>query len=214
MSNKLASLLVLAATSLISYESSAGTCYAEIPSGGAPSGPATCIDINIDNINGNSVSLSASAIRYGSDISSYVVWSSNIDGNIGYGGTTLAELSPGTHTITAVTQIPHLRPYIDQETVIIAQANENDCSNAAPSTAETFDEYYGIEFTNKRETDVKVFWLKYEDAERIYYKTLAQGERVTQTGYPGNKWMITDANNNCLSVHTNGYQPDYVSIND
>ena len=212
MSKKLASLLVLAATSLVSGESLAGTCYAENSNNGGPSGPATCIDINVDEIAGSSVSLSASAIRYGSDISSYIVWSSDIDGNIGYGSTTLAELSPGTHTITATAQVPHLRPYIDKETVVIAQVDENDCSNAAPSTAETFNEYYGIEFTNNRETDVKVFWLKYEDAQRIYYKTLAKGERVTQTGYPGNKWMITDANDVCLSVHTNGYQADFVSI--
>ena len=47
------------------------------------------------------------------DISNYIIWSSDIDGNIGYGTSTVAELTPGTHKVTAVAQVPHLRPYID-----------------------------------------------------------------------------------------------------
>ncbi|QBG34344.1 hypothetical protein [Litorilituus sediminis] len=213
MSNKLASVLVFALTSFASQQSFAEQCYVETSTGGGPSGPATCIDISVDNIDGTSVSLSATAVRYGDDISNYIIWSSDIDGNIGYGTSTVAELTPGTHKVTAVAQVPHLRPYIDEETIVIASPEDTSCSNIAPSTAETFDEYYGIEFTNNRESDIKVYWLKYENAERIYYYTLAQGERVTQTGYPGNKWLVTDANDNCLSVHTNGYQADYVTIN-
>jgi len=204
MSKKLFKALLVASTCFTSQQVFAQTCFMESSSTGGPTGPATCIAINVIEQDHNNINLKVSAVRLGDDISNYFTWHSDLDGALGYGETITAELSEGDHTITAVAQIPHMRPYFDKLHITIAQ-EENNCAEESASIAETYAEYYALNFINTSAEPVSVYWLKYEDAERVLYGTLAKDESISLTGYPGNKWLVTDENNTCQSIHYSGY---------
>jgi hypothetical protein len=63
------------------------------------------------------------------DISSRLVWTSNLDGQIGVGGSFTSMLSAGTHTITAAAQDNGGYTGIKSETVIVAAA----CARGIPT---------------------------------------------------------------------------------
>ncbi|KGJ94798.1 hypothetical protein [Colwellia psychrerythraea] len=212
MSKKLLNALLVTSTCFVSQQAFAQTCFMESSTTGGPTGPATCVAISVIEQEHNSVNLAVSAIRLGSDISNYFNWHSNIDGALGYGDKITAELSQGNHTITAVAEIPHMRPYFDTLALTIAQ-EANNCADESASIAETYDEYYALNFINTAAEPVNVYWLKYQDAERVLYGTLAQDESISLTGYPGNKWVVTDENNTCQSIHYSGYANENVELN-
>ena len=212
MSNKLLNSLIVASACLMSQQGFAQSCFNEPSNNGGPSGPATCVDININEQNGNNVELEVSAIRMGDDISNYFSWHSDIDGALGNGSQINTQLSQGTHTITAVAAIPHLQPYSD--TLLLEIANEEtNCSEESASIAETYNEYYALNFVNNGTDTVNVYWLRYTDAERIHYASLAQNESASLTGYPGNKWVVTNTDGVCQSVHFSGYQNETIELN-
>jgi len=211
MSTKLFNALLVATTCLVSQHSFAQTCFMESSTSGGPTGPATCIAINVIEQDQNNINLNVSAVRLGSDISSYFTWHSDIDGALGYGESITANLSEGEHTITAVAEIPHMRPYFDKLNITIAQ-KDNNCAEESASIAETYDEYYALNFVNTAAEPANVYWLKYEDAERVLYGTLAQNESISLTGYPGNKWVVTDQNNACRSVYSSGYADETIYL--
>jgi len=204
MSKKLLNILLVTSACLASQQVVAQTCFMESSTTGGPTGPATCVSIEVIEKNDTNVNLAVSAIRMGDDISSSFSWNSDIDGALGYGKEITTELSAGTHNITAVANIPHLRPYYDKLSLTITSSG-NNCAEESASVAETYSEYYALDFVNTSTKPVKVYWLKYNDAERILYGTLTQDQSLSLTGYPGNKWVVTDESNTCRSVHSSGY---------
>ncbi len=204
MSNKLSKTLLATATFFLSQQAFSQTCFMEPPTSSGPTGPATCVNIEVINKDNANVNLAVSAVRMGSDISNSFSWNSDLDGPLGYGKEITTELSAGTHNITAVANIPHLRPYYDKLSLTVTAEN-NNCAEESASIAETYSEYYALNFVNTSITPVKVYWLRYSDAERVLYGTLAQDESISLTGYPGNKWVVTNESNSCRSVHYSGY---------
>lgn len=212
MSNKLLNSLIVASTLFVSQQGAAQTCFNESSNNGGPSGPPTCVDISIVEQDGANVDLKVFSMRMGEDISNHFSWYSDVDGNLGYGSQLTAQLSQGVHKIKAVVNIPHLQPYSDTLTLVVAN-QENNCDQEAASTAETYDEYYALTFVNNEVEPVNVYWLKYTNGERILYGTLEQNETVSLTGYPGNRWVVTDEDNICRSVHFSGYQDETIQLN-
>ena len=181
---------------------------------GTPSGPMlpqTCVTATVEQQNNDQVTLSVAAIRFSEDITSFFKWTSNIDGHLGSGKSVTASLSAGVHTIRAYSTIPHREPYFDEVTVTVG-AEASNCAEELASTAETYHEWYSFDFTNTLAADVNIYWLRYQDGERILYKTLGENQSASVTGYPGNNWLVTDTNGQCLSVHTTGYGDDSILI--
>ncbi|MCL1049641.1 hypothetical protein L2755_08420 [Shewanella abyssi] len=211
MSKSLVGSFVLASGLLISLPASAQTCFTEGATGNGPTLPATCVNVTIEDQHNEQVTLAVSAIRQGEDITNFFEWTSDLDGYIGRSSTITASLSAGEHTIRAYSTMPHLRSYYDEITVSVGQ-QVNNCVTEAPSTVETYDEWYTLDFTNATTADINVSWLRYEDGERIHYKTIKENGSASFTGYPGNNWIVTDSNDQCLSVHTTGYNNDTILI--
>lgn len=205
MSKKIFNTLIVASSYLLSQQAFAQTCFYEDVNTNGPVGPSTCVNINVVDVSDNLVSLEVRAIRKGEDISNYFRWRSDIDGSIGVGSQIVANLSDGKHNISVMAEIPHLQPYYDH-TEIDLTANKAECADELPSVAHTYNEWYNLEFTNINRAQVNLYWLRYEDGERIHYKSLSPNESVSLSGYPGNKWVATDENNSCLSVYSTSYR--------
>jgi hypothetical protein len=239
MSNKLFNSFIAATTFFVSQQGFAQTCYydsnRDVPGQdptapghvqGSPSdptgenrapgrdvlGPATCVAINVVEQIGTNVDLEVSANRLGEDISNFIKWYSDVDGVLGSGSILSTQLSEGVHKITAVTHIPHLLEYLDVLTISVVD-EESNCHEESASISETFDEYHSLHFVNNAVEPVNIYWLRYTDAERVLYKTLAQNEIVSLNGYPGHKWVVTDENNLCRSVHSSGYEVQTIELN-
>ncbi len=208
MLRKFALPCVLLTSGLLSSHALANTCYRATPTNG-PSQPDTCVDIKIKEMHGTQITLEANVATIGSDFSDDMQWHSNIDGALGYGKSITANLTPGKHNITAGFGWPHSPYYMDKTSIVV---REKRCINESPSTALTTEVWYGIRFTNQEERDIKVYWSRYTSADRLLYSTLSQGQSVTLNGYPGNKWVITDEYDNCISSHESTFEDQTVNV--
>jgi len=170
-----------------------------------PSGSSdVCVIITDVSPDGSTVTLNGFGGGYNSgdpiDFSNRLHWYSDIDGFLGTGSEITAVLSMGRHQIRATWGYPGAS-WQDTKSVFV---REKFCATEQASLAYTTDEYYSINFVNKEDVPLKIYWLTYA-GERMHFATLLPGESLNQNGYPGNQWLATDQYDQCINVVSTGY---------
>lgn len=146
------------------------------------------------------------------DSSEYLAWYSSIDGKLGMGRDVYAILSPGMHTITAFYSYPG-GSYSDEKTL---RVRKKFCENETLSLAYTTNVWYTSTFENRTDEHSRLYWIDYTTHARWPYGVMEPGKRLSVNGYPGNRWVVTDANDNCLGVFETQYKNtlEYIDSND
>ena len=57
-----------------------------------------------------------------------------------------------------------------------------------------------IEFINKKQEPIKVFWMDY-NGNAVFYKMMKPSEKYTQNTFMTHPWLITDSNNKKLDIY-------------
>ena len=199
----------LISTCLLSTQVMATTCYRTGSTNDGPRRPDLCIDLQVEEMDGTNITMEVSVAAVDGDISDEITWHSDVDGSLGYGQSITERLSTGRHNITAGFSWPHSRHFSDKKSIYVREKN---CGNENPSVALTTDNWYGARFTNKESREIKIFWSRYTTGERVLYSSLSQDQSVTLNGYPGNKWIVTDEFENCISVYETTFQDQSVEV--
>ena len=163
-----------------------------------------CVVITDVSPNGSIVRLKAFGGGYNNgnplDFSEKLQWYSDVDGYLGKGSEITAVLSMGRHQIRAAWGYPGAS-WQGTKSIFV---REKFCDTEQASLAYTTDEYYSIDFVNKDNVPLKVYWLTYS-GERMHYATLLPEQSLKQNGYPGNQWLVTDQYDQCIGVVSTGY---------
>ena len=77
-----------------------------------------------------------------------------------------------------------------------------DCGLETSLRSEKFDRPTRVEFINKLQIVIQLFWLNYE-GQRVFYNSLPPGKSYVQQTYVTHPWVATNAAGGCLSI----YQP-------
>lgn len=56
-----------------------------------------------------------------------------------------------------------------------------------------------LKFINKRQEEVRTYWLDY-NGQRVLYKAIAPGAEYTQPTYQTHPWVVTDKQNKCIDI--------------